>query len=74
MLLWQPLLLYVQTNVLFAGKAHILQKNLFAATLTFCFYCVCSQILFLLYFLIFIIVVQDIKHSPCQLFISLLKQ
>jgi hypothetical protein len=36
---------------------HILQKNLFAATFTLYFYCVCSQILFLLcvsWFLLFL--------------------
>jgi hypothetical protein len=48
MLLKQLLLFFIQTNVLFAGQVHILQKNLFAATFTLYFYCVCSQILFLL--------------------------
>ncbi|MEH6566777.1 MAG: hypothetical protein V7756_15720 [Halopseudomonas sp.] len=44
----------------------ILQKNQFAASLTFCFCCVWSRILFLLFALVFIVVVLDIKHLPCQ--------
>ena len=47
-LLRQLLLFSVQSNILFAEWRHILQKNQFATTRTFYFYCVCSQILFLL--------------------------
>merc|ERR1712093_634851 len=47
----------IQTDFLSAHQIHILQKNQFAATRTSCFYCVCSQILFLLCVLVFIVVV-----------------